>query len=308
MMAELRIRCARWWPLSSDTAARRRGLRGARGFTLIELLVVISMISILAAMGVVQYRNSVQRTKEATLKKDLFEMRDVIDQYYADKGKYPSSLDALVSDGYMRKIPVDPITNSTDTLGDRSGRSRSRQSVGRAGHLRRQERRPGHVARRHRLRRVLDGQFEIYLAPAAAFRLKPEATPPEKNATRSQKNCAVGRSAFARGFRLQSEGCRRRCEQQKGTLPKQRPFFSRRPTLRSASAPTVSVSDDDADRSVALRTAGLRHRDRHQSGADAGVGRRLTVARRADLGRVGARTELPEVADDGRGVARDRAP
>ena len=90
-------------------------LRRERGFTLIELLVVISMISILAAMGVVQYRNSVQRTKEAVLKKDLFEVRDVIDQYYADKGKYPSSLDSLVSDGYLRKIPVDPITNSADT-------------------------------------------------------------------------------------------------------------------------------------------------------------------------------------------------
>ena len=90
-------------------------LRGSRGFTLIELLVVISMISILAAMGVVQYRNSVQRTKETTLRKDLFEIRDVIDQYYADKGKYPSSLDALVSDGYLRKIPIDPITNSADT-------------------------------------------------------------------------------------------------------------------------------------------------------------------------------------------------
>jgi general secretion pathway protein G len=102
-------------PLISGRTAGRRGLRDAAGFTLIELLVVISMISILAAMGVVQYRNSVQRTKEATLKKDLFEIRDVIDQYYADKGKYPSSLDSLVSDGYLRKIPIDPITNSTDT-------------------------------------------------------------------------------------------------------------------------------------------------------------------------------------------------
>ena len=115
MRAEYLIRRAQWWLRDGKTAGRRRGLRGARGFTLIELLVVISMISILAAMGVVQYRNSVQRTKEATLKKDLFEIRDVIDQYYADKGKYPSSLDALVSDGYLRKIPVDPITNSADT-------------------------------------------------------------------------------------------------------------------------------------------------------------------------------------------------
>ena len=89
--------------------------RPARGFTLIELLVVISMIAILASMGVVQYRNSVRRTEEAVLKKDLFEMRDVIDQYYADKGKYPASLDSLVSDGYLRKIPVDPITKSADT-------------------------------------------------------------------------------------------------------------------------------------------------------------------------------------------------
>ena len=88
---------------------------GNRGFTLVELLIVISLISILAAMGLVQYRNSVVSAREATLKTDLFRMRDAIDQYYADKTKYPSSLDSLVSEGYLRKIPEDPITKSSDT-------------------------------------------------------------------------------------------------------------------------------------------------------------------------------------------------
>jgi general secretion pathway protein G len=85
------------------------------GFTLIELLVVIALISILASMAVVQYRNSIVRTQEATLKTDLFRMRDAIDQYFADKAKYPSTLDTLVSEGYMRRIPEDPITKSADT-------------------------------------------------------------------------------------------------------------------------------------------------------------------------------------------------
>ena len=88
---------------------------GSAGFTLVELLIVISLISILAAMGLVQYRNSVVSAKEATLKQDLFRMRDAIDQYYADKGKYPSALDSLVSDGYMRRIPEDPFTKSADS-------------------------------------------------------------------------------------------------------------------------------------------------------------------------------------------------
>ena len=91
-----------------------RGLSKA-GFTLIELLIVITLISLLATMGVVQYKNSVQSTREAILRTDLFRMRDAIDQYYADKTKYPASLEALVSDGYMRKIPEDPITQSADT-------------------------------------------------------------------------------------------------------------------------------------------------------------------------------------------------
>ena len=102
---------------SSPAIARRQTCkqRAQAGFTLIELLVVISLISLLAAMAMVQYRNSVQSGKEAALKTNLFRMRDAIDQYYADKGKYPSSIDTLVSDGYLRAIPEDPMTRSRDS-------------------------------------------------------------------------------------------------------------------------------------------------------------------------------------------------
>ena len=96
-------------------ACRAGARRAEAGWTLIELLIVIALITILAAMGVVNYRNSVTSSREAVLKTDLFRMRDAIDQYYADKAKYPTSLDTLVSEGYLRKIPEDPITRSTDT-------------------------------------------------------------------------------------------------------------------------------------------------------------------------------------------------
>ena len=89
--------------------------RAAAGFTLIELMVVVALISVLAGMGVVQYRNQVVRTREAVLKEDLFRMRDAIDQYYADKAKYPASLDALVAEGYLRAVPKDPLTEAVDT-------------------------------------------------------------------------------------------------------------------------------------------------------------------------------------------------
>ena len=88
--------------------------RRERGFTIIELLVVLSIIVILSTMGMAQYRNSVIRSREAVLKEDLFRMNDAIDQYYADRGQYPATIDALVSEGYMRKIPIDPLTNQAD--------------------------------------------------------------------------------------------------------------------------------------------------------------------------------------------------
>src|ERR1700692_3108336 len=98
-----------------DRRARRMRGSSQSGFPLIELMVVISLIVVLASLWLVQYRNSIVRSQEAVLKKDLFEMRDAIDQYYADKNVYPATLDALVSDGYLRRMPKDPFTNSTDS-------------------------------------------------------------------------------------------------------------------------------------------------------------------------------------------------
>jgi general secretion pathway protein G len=99
----------------SIVAERAQLRRRPYGFTVIELLVVVSLIMILASMGMAQYRQSVIHAREAVLKTDLFDLRDAIDQYYADKGMYPTSLDALVTDGYVRRIPIDPITNGADT-------------------------------------------------------------------------------------------------------------------------------------------------------------------------------------------------
>jgi general secretion pathway protein G len=84
------------------------------GFTIIEILVVLALISILTTIGMAQYRRGVTHAQEAVLKTDLFDLRDALDQYYADKGQYPASLDSLVTDGYIRKVPVDPFTSAAD--------------------------------------------------------------------------------------------------------------------------------------------------------------------------------------------------
>jgi len=96
--------------MKSITRSRAEG-----GWTLIELMVVISLIMILSSIALASYRNSITHAKEAALRSDLMLMRDAIDQYYADKGKYPESLDALVSESYLRTVPKDPFTDSTTT-------------------------------------------------------------------------------------------------------------------------------------------------------------------------------------------------
>ena len=101
--------------LTRLTALKRGARRREEGFTLIELMVVIALIMILATLALVQYRNSITAAKEATLRSQLFIMRDAIDQYYADKAKYPESIQALVSESYLRSVPRDPFTTSSDT-------------------------------------------------------------------------------------------------------------------------------------------------------------------------------------------------
>lgn len=86
-----------------------------RGFTLVELLVVITIIALLLTIAVPRYFGGVDRAKEAVLQEDLATMRESLDKFYADTGKYPATLEELVNRRYMRKIPVDPITDSSET-------------------------------------------------------------------------------------------------------------------------------------------------------------------------------------------------
>jgi len=89
--------------------------RAAAGFTLLELIVVIVIIGILSTIALPALKNVPRRAAEAVLKNDLRAMRDVIDQYYADQGNYPPSLEALVEKGYLRKVQIDPITKTSDS-------------------------------------------------------------------------------------------------------------------------------------------------------------------------------------------------
>lgn len=95
-------------------ALRRKGSRfGWLGFTFVEMMVVITIIVILISMAIPIYNNSIRRSKESVLKNNLFTLRTVIDNYTYDKQKAPQSLQDLVTGGYLRQIPVDPMTGST---------------------------------------------------------------------------------------------------------------------------------------------------------------------------------------------------
>jgi general secretion pathway protein G len=84
------------------------------GFTLLELMIVISIIIILVSVALPQFQKTIMHARETVLHDDLFKMRSLIDQYAADKGKLPQSLDDLVTAGYMREVPKDPITDNKD--------------------------------------------------------------------------------------------------------------------------------------------------------------------------------------------------
>ncbi len=99
-------------PTSFTTRARTAA---NAGFTLIELIVVTALVIVLTTVAMVSYQNSVTRAREAVLKEDLFRLRDAIDQYYADKNKWPAALEDLVTDGYVREIPKDPMTDTADS-------------------------------------------------------------------------------------------------------------------------------------------------------------------------------------------------
>ncbi|MCL2761558.1 MAG: type II secretion system GspH family protein, partial [Desulfuromonadales bacterium] len=90
-------------------------LLSRKGFTLIELLIVMSIVGILASIAVPNYRWGIIKAKEAVLREDLYNLRTTIDNFYADQGKYPDSLQDLVDKKYLRGLPKDPFTNETDS-------------------------------------------------------------------------------------------------------------------------------------------------------------------------------------------------
>ena len=94
---------------------KKSSIEKKKGFTLLEILIVMGLIGILVGLAIPHYATSTKRAKEAVLKENLFQLRKFINQYYTDKGKYPASLQALVDAEYVKAIPMDPITKSSET-------------------------------------------------------------------------------------------------------------------------------------------------------------------------------------------------
>lgn len=101
--------------IRSGDVSKTPRISDEKGFTLIEMMIVISLIGILATISIPNFQKAVIRAKETTLLRTLFVMRDVIDQYYSDHGKYPDSLNVLADDKYIRSVPKDPFTSSETT-------------------------------------------------------------------------------------------------------------------------------------------------------------------------------------------------
>ena len=109
---ELRTLSGKWKCRSE--LQRPRKLKRRRGFTFVEIMVVVTIIVILISMAIPIYNRSITRAKESVLHNNLFTLRQVIDQYSYDKQKAPQNLQELVTEGYLRKIPVDPMTGSSE--------------------------------------------------------------------------------------------------------------------------------------------------------------------------------------------------
>ena len=128
-----------------------------KGFTLIEILIVVTLIGILVAILIPQYKYSVLRAKEAVLKENLFQVRDAINKYYFDKKKYPSALEDLVTARYLREVPFDPDRQEARVAAGH-GRARGGRGIrprGSPGRHRRQEPFPGQLPGRHPVCRVV---------------------------------------------------------------------------------------------------------------------------------------------------------
>ena len=115
-------------------------MKRRRGFTFVELMVVITIIVILVSMAIPIYNRSIIRAKESVLANNLYTLRTVIDQYAYDKGKAPQSLQDLVTEGYLQKLPVDPMTGQQPDLAHGDGRGQPERVPIRARHFRREER------------------------------------------------------------------------------------------------------------------------------------------------------------------------